>query len=233
MPQSVQVRCPVCHREHSFTPLTLPCSCGAPLTPPISGDPPVPLRHHTWEGSWVTVRCLSCERLDDWPSPELGCSCGALLRFSVPPPVAAAPLVSRAAEGLRVPAPARRPAFRPVTIRTGQDAVTAGAEYLKWLGFRDVRPSEARGGGEVSLYGTGVVARVDPTTRPSTVRDVECLWLHGLNASAVAVFFSLAGYGHQARARADGVRLPLFVMDLTGTPRPVNDAADELARTGP
>jgi hypothetical protein len=27
--------------------------------------------------------------------------------------------------------------------------------------------------------------------------------------------------------------VPLFVMDLTGTPQPVNDAADELIRRGP
>jgi hypothetical protein len=27
--------------------------------------------------------------------------------------------------------------------------------------------------------------------------------------------------------------VPLFVLDLTGTPQPVNDAADQLTRSGP
>jgi hypothetical protein len=36
-----------------------------------------------------------------------------------------------------------------------------------------------------------------------------------------------------ARDRADRLAVPLFVMDLTGTPQPVNDAADTLIRTGP
>ncbi|MEU8352719.1 hypothetical protein AB0C60_25795, partial [Streptomyces sp. NPDC048845] len=125
-----------------------------------------------------------------------------------------------------------RPAFRPVTIRTGRDVVTAAAQYLKWLGFRDVLPCDDRPGTGVDLRGTDVVAQVDPTTHPSTLRDVECLWLNSLNSSAAGVFFSLAGYAHAARARADDLQVPLFVMDLTGTPQPVNDAADDLVRMG-
>lgn len=53
----------------------------------------------------------------------------------------------------------------------------------------------------------------------------------GLASSSVAAYFSLAGYEDASRARADGVGLPLFAMDLTGTPQPVNaPAADLLAR---
>jgi hypothetical protein len=61
---------------------------------------------------------------------------------------------------------------------------------------------------------------------------VECLWLHGLNASAVSVFFSLTGYAPEARARAEDLGVPLFVLDLTGTPQPANGAADELIGSG-
>ncbi|GAA1685168.1 hypothetical protein GCM10009680_25890 [Streptomyces yatensis] len=85
----------------------------------------------------------------------------------------------------------------------------------------------------MDLYGTGVVAQVDPTTRPTGLRDIECLWLNGLQKSAMSVFFSLAGYAREARARADALHLPLFIMDLTGTPQPVNDPADALIRMGP
>ncbi|MCP9985862.1 hypothetical protein LUX01_03235 [Streptomyces sudanensis] len=129
---------------------------------------------------------------------------------------------------------AGRPAFTPVTIRTTRDVVTTAALYLRWLGFREVvQPEERRSSmtPAVELRGPGLVAQVDPTTRPVPLRAVECLWLEGLASSSVAAYFSLAGYEDASRARADGVGLPLFAMDLTGTPQPVNaPAADLLAR---
>ncbi|MFF8828154.1 hypothetical protein [Streptomyces sp. NPDC015131] len=84
----------------------------------------------------------------------------------------------------------------------------------------------------VDLRGPGLVAQVDPTTRPTSLRAVECLWLTGLAESATSVSFSLAGYEERARARADRLRVPLFVMDLTGVPQPLNGAADELVARG-
>lgn len=122
--------------------------------------------------------------------------------------------------------------FRPVTIRTGRDAVAAAAGYLRWLGFRDVVQPEERPASGVDLRAAGLVAQVDPSTRPTGLRAVECLWLNGLSTSAVSVFFSLAGYTPEARARAAEIGLPLFVLDLTGTPQPVNRAADDLAAGG-
>ncbi|MEU9039708.1 hypothetical protein AB0D45_33060, partial [Streptomyces sp. NPDC048352] len=149
-----------------------------------------------------------------------------------------------AAGGAGVPAPGAgpaagrlplsRPAFRPVTIRTARDAVVTAALYLRWLGFQDVRqpdgvpiPSAA-----VDLRAPGVVAQVDPTTAPAGLRAVECVWLNGLTAAATSVYFSLAGYTEEARGRADDLGIPLFVMDLTGMPQPVNDPADALVGRG-
>ncbi|MFF9012425.1 hypothetical protein ACF09C_05565 [Streptomyces sp. NPDC014870] len=129
------------------------------------------------------------------------------------------------------PAPPR-PSFRPVTIRTARDAVVASAGYLRWLGFRDVVQPEERSTSEVDLRAPGLVAQVDPSTRPAGLRAVECLWLNGLSSTAVSVFFSLAGYTPEARSRADELGIPLFVLDLTGTPQPVNTPADELVTTG-
>ncbi|MFB7939329.1 hypothetical protein [Streptomyces sp. NPDC056049] len=129
------------------------------------------------------------------------------------------------------PAPARG-AFRPVTIRTASDAVAAAATYLRWLGFREIVQPDDRHSAGVDLRGPGLVAQVDPSTRPAGLRAVECLWLNGLNTSAVGIFFSLAGYTPEARSRATEIGLPLFVLDLTGTPQPVNNAADELTSGG-
>ncbi|MFD2010366.1 hypothetical protein [Streptomyces narbonensis] len=131
------------------------------------------------------------------------------------------------------PAPTRD-AYRPVTIRTARDAVAAAAGYLRWLGFRDVVQPEDRPASGVDLRAPGLVAQVDPTTRPAGLRAVECLWLNGLStpATSVSVFFSLAGYTPEARERAAEIGLPLFVLDLTGTPQPVNHAADALAAAG-
>lgn len=247
MPESVPVRCPACRREHAYTPGTFPCACGAPLTLPLlRGGVPVELKHRTWRDSWVTVCCPVCDRRDEWPRPELSCDCGAVVRLPVAaarsrrprpsppaPPAPPAPATAPAAPGPPRPAAApRRPAFRPVTIRNTGDAVTAAAQYLRWLGFTDLVKNEDRPASGVDVRGAGVVAHVDPTTTPTALRDVECVWLSGMNASALAVFFSLAGYTREARTRADELRLPLYVMDLTGTPQPVNDPGDELIRTG-
>ncbi|MFE2236289.1 hypothetical protein ACE1OA_07540 [Streptomyces sp. JL2001] len=127
-----------------------------------------------------------------------------------------------------VPPPPRSP-FRPMTIRTARDAVAASAGYLRWLGFRDVVQPEERVADGVDLRAPGLVAQVDPSTRPAALRAVECLWLNGLSASAVSVFFSLAGYTPEARSRADELGIPLFVLDLTGAPQPVNGPAGDLA----
>ncbi|WP_374214409.1 hypothetical protein [Streptomyces sp. Je 1-79] len=129
------------------------------------------------------------------------------------------------------PAPPR-PSFRPMTIRTARDAVATSAGYLRWLGFRDVVQPEERSASGIDLRAPGLVAQVDPSTRPAALRAVECLWLNGLSSSAVSVFFSLAGYTPEARSRADELGIPLFVLDLTGTPQPVNTPADELITTG-
>ncbi|GAA3389362.1 hypothetical protein [Streptomyces roseoviridis] len=129
------------------------------------------------------------------------------------------------------PEAARTP-FRPVTIRTTRDAVAASAGYLRWLGFRDVVQPEERSASAVDLRGPGLVAQVDPSTRPTGLRAVECLWLNGLSSAAVSVCFSLAGYTHEAHERAEGLGIPLFVLDLTGTPQPVNAPAHDLLATG-
>ncbi|MFJ4973861.1 hypothetical protein ACIP6X_00685 [Streptomyces coeruleorubidus] len=127
---------------------------------------------------------------------------------------------------------ATRPPFRSVTIRTALDAVTAAALYLRRLGYRRVRRADQRPPSGIGLAARGVVALVDPAVRPATLRDVECLWLTAMTESADCLYFSLAGYADDARARADALGIPLFVLDLTGTPRPVNAPADALDATG-
>ncbi|MCB5181654.1 hypothetical protein, partial [Streptomyces antimicrobicus] len=133
--------------------------------------------------------------------------------------------------------PVARPAFRPVTIRTARDAVATAALYLRWLGFQDVRQPDARPApatSAVDLRAPGLVAQVDPTTAPAGLRAVECVWLNGLTAPSpgICVYFSLAGYTAAARTRADELGIPLFVMDLTGMPQPLNDPADALVERG-
>ncbi|GAA3377317.1 hypothetical protein GCM10020367_52530 [Streptomyces sannanensis] len=232
MERTVPVRCPACRRAHVYAPPVYPCACGAPLAPPLlRGAPAEPITHRTWNDDWVTVRCEACGRSDQWPQPELGCPCGTVLRIAVRPVTTTARPPADATP--RVPPPPGRTAFRPMTIRTARDAVTAAALYLRWLGFRDVLQSECRAASGIDLRGPGLVAQVDPTTRPADLRAVECLWLNGLASSSVGVFFSLAGYAVDARARGEELGIPLFVMDLTGTPRPVNNAARDLLTTGP
>ncbi|MFJ7995656.1 hypothetical protein ACIQ7D_00510 [Streptomyces sp. NPDC096310] len=226
---SVPVRCPSCGSGHTFTASVYPCACGAPVAPPLAaGVAAEPVNHRTWDDEWVTVRCDECGSTCAQPRPELGCPCGTVLRIPVrsgiPERPAHIPLPRTAASP--------RPAFRPLTIRTSHDAVTAAGLYLRWLGFKSVVQADERPESGIDLRGPDVIAQVDPTMSPASVRSVECLWLNGLNASAVSVYFSLAGYADDARARADDLGLPLFVMDLTGSPKPVNGPADELVSAG-
>ncbi|MFE6667942.1 hypothetical protein ACFVFH_30850 [Streptomyces sp. NPDC057697] len=237
--ESVPLRCPACGREHAYSPPAYPCPCGAPTAPAVlRGAPAVPITHRAWNDDWVTVRCSACGRRDEWPRPELCCPCGSVLRVPVRP---AAP-DDAPRRGIRptgpshIPlprtAPAPRPAFRAVAIHGADDALATSTRFLCWLGYREVarppRPSPAR----IDLRATGLIAQVDTDPRPTSLRSVECLWLNALDASVGSVFFSVAGYAPDAAARADGLGMPLFVMDPAGTPRPVNGPADELLSTG-
>lgn len=242
MVESVPVRCPACGRDHAYSPPVYPCPCGAPTAPPVlRGDPVAPITHRTWNDDWVAVRCPACGRLDQWPQPELYCPCGTVLRIPVRP--VAAPGGDPAAEDgprpagpshipLPPTAPAPRPAFRAAAIRGADDALATAARYLSWLGYRDVARPSGPSSARIDLWAAGLVVQVDTVTRPTTLRDVECLWLHALSASATSVFFSLPGYAPDAAACADGLGMPLFVLDRAGTPRPVNSPADELLSTG-
>lgn len=228
MSESVSVRCPACRREHLYAAPSYPCACGAPVAPRL--DPrgtATAVSHQVWDDQWVTVRCTSCGRRDQWPRPELGCPCGALLRIRMCGTAAATDEdATPAAE------PPRRRTVRPVTIRTARDAVTAAALHLRRLGYRDVRRADQRPPSGVGLAARGLLAQVDPTLRPASLRDVECLWLTAMSESARCVYFSLAGYADDARARADALDIPLFVLGLTGTAQPVNDPADRLDAGG-
>ncbi|WP_405589251.1 hypothetical protein [Streptomyces sp. NBC_01190] len=232
------VSCPACGQENHYTPPTFACACGVPLVPAVRpGEPGVHIRHLSWEDSWVRVRCPACGRCDQWPRPEFDCACGALVRLPVgdgETPAVPAPDGPRPAAGGAAAHPgSTRPHFRPVTVRTARDVLATAERYLKWLGFAGVRPAGDRSATGVDLRGDGLVAQVDPTTLPTAPRAVECLWLNCANEDAAGAFFSLAGFAQEARASADRLGVPLFVLDLTGTPRPVNDAADALVRAGP
>ncbi|MFG2298710.1 hypothetical protein [Streptomyces sp. NPDC048603] len=243
MAEAVPVRCPACLRENGYTAPVFPCACGSPVVPPLDLTRGAqPLTHRTWVDTWVAIRCGNCGRESEWPAPEVGCGgCGTVALLPVQPLRADVTVAESGAPGPAAPpppgtpsVPVPRPAFRPVTIRTARDAVATAALYLRWLGFRDVRQPDARPlpSAAVDLRAPGLVAQVDPTTSPTGLRAVECVWLNGLTHSAASVYFALAGYTDEARARADELGIPLFVMDLTGMPQPVNDPADVLYATG-
>lgn len=228
MSESVPVRCPACRREHLYTAPSYPCVCGARVAPSLDRNgSAAAVTYETWEDGWVTLRCAGCGRGNQWPRPELGCPCGTLLRV---------PTAEGGAAAGTAPAPGRREGrrsrFRPVTIHTARDAVTAAAVYLRWLGYRDIRRADQRPPSGIGIAARGLVAQVDPAAHPASLRDVECLWLTAMTESANCVYFSLTGYAFEARTRADTLGVPLFVLDLTGTPQPVNGLADELDATG-
>ncbi|BBC92813.1 MULTISPECIES: hypothetical protein [Streptomyces] len=234
MPESVSVRCPACRREHVYTAPAYPCACGTPAAPRLDRvAAPVVAGHRSWADDWIGAACAVCGRLNHWPRPEVGCPCGTVLRI---------PVLETGPDPDPDPAPARtepspdtappRRAFQPHAVRTARDAVTATALYLRWLGYGDIRRADQRPVHGIGLAARGLLAQVDPTVRPAAPRDVECLWLTAMTESADCVYFSLAGYTDAARACADSLGVPLFVLDLAGVPQPVNDPAEALNADG-
>ncbi|MFF2194336.1 hypothetical protein [Streptomyces sp. NPDC058157] len=234
----VAVRCGACGRESEWPHPEVGCgSCGTvvlvPVRPPEAPEPAEPSAGaaDAWAAAGADPGAPEAAGAGEGVRED-GAPGGA--RPGGPAPAGPGGGPAGAARGPAARGPASRPPFRPVTIRTARDAVTTAALYLRWLGFRDVRqpdgvpiPSAA-----VDLRAPGVVAQVDPTTAPAGLRAVECVWLNGLTASATSVYFALAGYTEEARGRADDLGIPLFVMDLTGMPQPVNDPADALVGRG-
>ncbi|KPI29292.1 hypothetical protein OK074_6807 [Actinobacteria bacterium OK074] len=221
MAESVPLRCPACRREQLYEVPSYPCACGSPVVPEIDASAvPAVLTQRVWDEEWVTVRCAACGRDGQWPRPESGCSCGVVLRVPVTGVTA-----GRSASVRSAPA---RPAFRPVAIRTARDAVTDVALYLRWLGHQDVRRAYRRQPNGVGLAARAVLAQVDPGLRSVTPRDVECLWLTAMTESVGCVYFSLCGYMDEAQESADLLGVPLFLLDGSGTVRPVNGGAKGL-----
>ncbi|MFG3473959.1 hypothetical protein ACGF3K_01635 [Streptomyces sp. NPDC047980] len=252
----VTVRCPACARQDQWPQPELGCPCGTVLRIPVRPVTATPEPSAGAAAAHRTSATASGGAGEPFapgtggaggpggtgtPAPGAFDSQDAEPADPFAPP-ARVPLPSGSTDGpseedcpLAVPThtgPLPRPVFRPVTIRTARDAVTAAAQYLRWLGFQEVVQPEERTTSGIDLRARELVAQVDPTTRPVTLRAVECLWLNGLNSSARSVLFSLAGYSADARARADDLGVPLFVMDLTGAPEPVNGPARDLISTG-
>ncbi|WP_031475432.1 hypothetical protein [Streptomyces bicolor] len=213
----ITARCAACGREGEWPRPELGCTCGTVLRVPVAQESAGAQRETTDARREATdaPRCAtdSAQEATDVPHTATG----------APQGVTGTPH--------RQTRSTRRP-FQPVTIRTARDAVTAAAVYLRWLGYRDIRRADQRPPTGIGIAAHGLLAQVDPTVRPASLRDVECLWLTAMTESAACVYFSLAGYAPDARTRADTLGVPLFVLDLTGTPQPVNSLADDLDATG-
>jgi Holliday junction DNA helicase RuvB len=109
----------------------------------------------------------------------------------------------------------------------------AAANNMRRFGFPDaaVTPSGADGG--VDVRARGAVAQVKARNTATPRPDVQ--QLHGIASAEgkLGVFFSLAGYTAGAIEWAES-RVALFVLESTGTPRPIGALAEGLMnRAGP
>ncbi|MEU4928516.1 hypothetical protein AB0G54_18695 [Streptomyces yokosukanensis] len=232
----IALPCTVCHRRNHWPHPELGCPCGTVLRIPVTG--PTPSSHtpasgtDSTPGSKPTPGKGPTARPGPGADPAPGADAVPPSESGASPARPASPAHPAPASATRPGARAARPAFQPRTIRTARDAVTTAAVYLRWLGYQGIRRADQRPPNGIGLAAHGLLAQVDPTVRPAAPRDVECLWLTAMTESADCVYFSLAGYTDDARSQADTLRVPLFVLDLTGLPRPVNTPADELSADG-
>ncbi|MGW1780019.1 hypothetical protein ACWCQQ_12865 [Streptomyces sp. NPDC002143] len=228
----IALRCPACGRCDQWPHPELGCACGTVLRIPVTAPPtdsepdPEPDRDASAPPTRPPATGPGLE-----PGAEPGSGAAPEPRSTLTPGPAQSPIPTPTPTPAPAPSAQRR-AFRPVAIRTARDAVTAAALYLNWLGHGDIRRADQRPTAGIGLAARGLLAQVDPSVRPASLRDVECLWLTAMTESADCVYFSLAGYADDARARADQLRVPLFVLDLTGAPQPVNATADALDARG-
>ncbi|MFI1030980.1 hypothetical protein [Streptomyces sp. NPDC020951] len=244
----IALRCPACGRCDQWPHPELGCACGTVLRIPVTAPPtdseptPEPAPEASAPPTRPPASTAGPAPTPEPPStPELepGAGVGAGSRSGAEPEPGSTLTPGPAQSPIPTPTPtpapapaAQRRAFRPVAIRTARDAVTAAALYLNWLGHGDIRRADQRPTAGIGLAARGLLAQVDPSVRPASLRDVECLWLTAMTESADCIYFSLAGYADDARARADQLRVPLFVLDLTGAPQPVNATADALDARG-
>ncbi|MFD9885874.1 hypothetical protein ACFWZT_30960 [Streptomyces alboflavus] len=218
----VTVRCAACGRTADWPRPELGCACGTVLR--VAVEP-----HEADEGAVVgegveqdeaAVTDEAAAVTEDHKSADDDAGHPSLTPSHIPLPRTA---------------PTPRPAFRPLPVRSAGDAVTTAALYLRWLGYEDVReagPDEERPPSGTRLAALGVLAQVEPAVRETSLRDVECAWLTAMAHSVTCVCFALCDFTPAARDRADELDVALFRIDLSGTPEPLNGAADELAATG-
>ncbi|MGW2418628.1 hypothetical protein ACWC0C_05085 [Streptomyces sp. NPDC001709] len=236
----ISVPCADCGRRNLWPQPELGCSCGTVLRIPVTPIPPTDDGMRSADGGMPSTG--SGMRSTDGGTPSTPADSGMpFTDRGMSPADGATPSTDSdtpsADSGIPSTAgapepPVHRPAFQPRAIRTARDAVTVAALYLRWLGYRDIRRADQRPPNGIGLAAHGLLAQVDPTVRPAAPRDVECLWLTALTESADCVYFSLAGYADAARARANTLGIPLFVLDLAGVPQPMNDPADILNTVG-
>ncbi|OIJ65213.1 hypothetical protein WN71_024925 [Streptomyces mangrovisoli] len=230
----VTVRCACCGRRGEWPYPELGCPCGTVLRIPVAETPaaPQPKAAGPKAPEPETPEPIAPEPKAPRPkapnakAPEPEAPNPKVPHPKVPRPKAPHP---------KAPAPeraGRRGAYEPVEIRTARDAVTATVLYLRALGYGDVRRADQRPPSGIGLAARGLVVLVDAGARPASLRDVECLWLTAMTEPADCVCFSLAGYADDARERADGLGVPLFLLARSGAPRPVNDPARALDASG-
>ncbi|GHE97129.1 hypothetical protein GCM10018785_72170 [Streptomyces longispororuber] len=219
----VTVRCGSCGRATDWPRPELGCACGTVLRIPVlpEGSGPGPgrgLGPQAGRGHGAG------------PEPEPGGSHG------VAPEVGLGLTPEGGLGAGPAPGPGRGPEpglFRPVPVRSARDAVTTAALYLRWLGYADVADAEAGRDGRppsgARLTARGVVAHVEPSARPASLRDLECAWLTALTREALCVCFALCDFTPAARGRALELAVPLFRIPLSGVPQALNEAARAFA----
>ncbi|MFD6423092.1 hypothetical protein [Streptomyces sp. NPDC060198] len=222
----VTARCEACGRDDHWPQPELGCPCGTVLRVPVRTGTPADTGTEPEPGPEAGE---PEPRTCPGPGTEPGAATGTAPLTVAGPAAGAGPPTH-----IPLPRTASRPRtpFRPVPVRTARDAVTAAGLYLGWLGFQGIVQPVERPASRIDLRADGALAQVETSTCPTGVREIECLWLNALSESVSGIFFSLAGYEDAATRRADLVSMPLFAMDLTGTPQPVNGAAEELLSAG-
>lgn len=107
-----------------------------------------------------------------------------------------------------------------------QMAEELAAEYLRQMGYRDVRRVPDGPDGGIDVRGSGICGQVKFWSSPVGIGEVQRL--RGAAGPAVAAFFSYSGYTKSAVEWADTNEVALFSFDEQANVKPENSRASQL-----
>ncbi|MGH8894256.1 MAG: restriction endonuclease [Actinomycetes bacterium] len=119
----------------------------------------------------------------------------------------------------------------PRLFRTPREAEQMACEWMRFLGWDDAALTRAGTDGGVDVRARGAVAQGKAEVVKTSSDRLQALYGVATYENRKAVFFSLAGFTHDAQTWAEGTGMLLFQFDHSGHVQAANRAAAQLLKS--